>query len=323
VGNITHLTCLRQFMPETKNTTFRSAVVTIWDMTWDQSLPLKLTYIASCKEIAPTTGKEHFQCFAYAEKPMRLTGWVKIFKHLKPCSYIAEQRGTFSQNAAYCSKAGKLIEHGIRPMENGHKRSILQVKDAIDAGEKLEDIVQDEAHFATVMQYKNGLQWYEQIKVGAKRKAEGFKPPEIYIIIGPAGCGKSREVYEKEGFGIYSFPRHDMKWCGSYKGEKVGIFDDVRAETIMSIDQFLRIADGYPVEFEYKGGFRYSLLEKIYFTSNQDMALWWPKATPEDQAAVARRITSHRNLYYVAPPPPPPPEEEEFLAPESPPRVAT
>nr|QJI53679.1 MAG: replication-associated protein [Cressdnaviricota sp.]QKN88880.1 MAG: replication-associated protein [Cressdnaviricota sp.] len=298
-------------MPETKNTTFRAAVLTIWDMTWDQSLPDKLTYIASCKEVAPTTGKEHFQAFAYAEKPMRLTGWIKVFKHLKPSTYIAEQRGTFTQNAQYCSKQGSLLEHGVRPMENGHKRSILQIKDAIDTGEKLEDIVQQEEHFATVMQYKNGLQWYEQIKVGQKRKAEGFKPPEVHVIIGPAGCGKTREVYDKEGFSIYSMPRHDMKWCGSYNGQRVVLFDDVRADTIMSIDHFLRIADGYPIEVECKNGFRYWTVEKIYLTSNQDMELWWPKATPEDRAAVARRITSHRNSYYREP-----------LADESPQRAA-
>lgn len=294
-------------MPATENNPFRSAVLTIWDMTWDKKLPKALSFIAFGEEIAPSTGKKHFQAFAYASRAMRLTGWNKVFSHLTPHTHIEKMEGTFAQNEAYCSKEGNYTKIGEVPMANGNKRSLLQVKEAIDNGEKLTDIVQNDEHFATVIQNKNALAWYEQVKVGLKRKAEGFKPPEVYVIVGPAGCGKTRAVYDKEGFGIYSMPRHDMKWCGSYDQQKVVLFDDVRAETIMTIDLFLRIADGYPIEVEQKNGFRYWTVEKIYLTSNQDMALWWPKATPEDLAAVARRITSHRNMYYDVPSGPMPP----------------
>lgn len=296
---------------EPSDKSFRSAVLTIWDLTWDQQLPEKLTFIAFGREICPTTGTPHFQAFAYAQVAMRLTGWNKVFKHLSPHTYVHKMDGSFVRNEAYCSKEGSYTKIGEEPMANGNKRSLMQVKEAIDAGHLLEDIVQEDSHFAAVIQNKNALQWYEQIKLGAKRKAEGFKPPEVHVIIGPAGCGKTREVYDKEGFSIYSMPRHDMKWCGSYNGQRVVLFDDVRSDTIMSLDLFLRIADGYPVEFECKNGWRWSLVEKIYLTSNQDMELWWPKATPEDRAAVARRITSHRNSYYTEP-----------LADESPQRAA-
>jgi len=73
----------------------------------------KLTYFAYAEETCPTTGKKHFQGFAYARKAMKLTGWKKLF----PTAHIEHMRGNFSQNEKYCSKEGELSEFGVRPRQ--------------------------------------------------------------------------------------------------------------------------------------------------------------------------------------------------------------
>jgi len=265
-------------------------------MTWDQQLPTKLTYIAFGKETAPTTGKEHYQAFAYAKTAMRLSGWNKIFKGLTPHTRVEEMRGTFSQNEKYCSKEGQYTTLGEKPMENGKRRDLLVIKDLIDSGEKLDTLVQEEVHFGTVMQYKRGLDYYEHVIAKKRRNAEGYKQPLVHIITGSTGSGKSRIAFDKHGFDkVYIMPDHKLRWCGTYNGQTAVLFDEVRPGSIMPIETFLRIVDGYPVELECKGGYKMLQAGEIYFTSNTPFRDWWPAANAEDYAAAERRITTHMN----------------------------
>ena len=79
-------------MPETnKNSTFRAAAITHFVAVWRESPP-KIQYIAFAEETFPTTGRKHFQTWAYASKPMRLTGWKKTF----PGGRIEYMRGAFA-----------------------------------------------------------------------------------------------------------------------------------------------------------------------------------------------------------------------------------
>lgn len=85
-----------------KNATFRSAVLTIFQISEYSGLPDRMTYFAYGKETCPTTGRDHLQAFAYSENTMRITQWKKIF----PTAHIEKMKGTFMDNVDYCSKQG-------------------------------------------------------------------------------------------------------------------------------------------------------------------------------------------------------------------------
>lgn len=115
------------------------------------------------------------------------------------------------------------------------------------------------------------------------------------MFTGPTEAGKSSAVREIHGFAnVYSMPDNKLQWAGSYDGQSVVLFDDVTAGSIMSVTDFLRYTDGYPIEAPTKGGFVTWVPDHIYFTSNLDFDSWWPCATPEHLAAARRRVTEFR-----------------------------
>lgn len=102
-------------MPATnENAPFRGAAITHYHNPWT-ALPNKITYLAFGREVCPSTGRVHYQTWAYAAKAIRLSGWKKVF----PGDHIEQMWGTFAQNDAYCSKESQLTTFGEKPMENG------------------------------------------------------------------------------------------------------------------------------------------------------------------------------------------------------------
>lgn len=287
-------------MPETKNATFRAAVLTQYNLDGFVALPDSISYLAWGEEVCPTTNRPHLQAFAYANVPMRLGGWKKKF----PGAHIEPMMGNFRQNEKYCSKEGKFHELGEKPMENGKKRVLLELKSEIDSGASYDDLVQKTEFFEPCLRYRGGLQHYEQIVAGKRRKTEGYRAPEVIVIVGPSNRNKTRTAWDTEGYDkLYPMPRHDMKWCGSYNGQEAVLFDDITPKSIMPLDLFLRVCDGYPMEVESKGGFKWWNARRIYFTSNLPMEQWWPDATSDSMTAALRRVTSMRNLYLDFAPP--------------------
>lgn len=71
------------------------------------------------KEIAPTTGTPHVQCFVHLKKPVRLSALKKIH----PTATFLKAKGSPYQNFVYCSKDNDFIEFGTRPGEDPVKRT--------------------------------------------------------------------------------------------------------------------------------------------------------------------------------------------------------
>lgn len=69
-------------------------------------------YIAYSKELAPTTGTPHLQGWISFENPKSLTAVIRLM----PGCHIESMRGSIADNDAYCSKAGDLIERGLKPV---------------------------------------------------------------------------------------------------------------------------------------------------------------------------------------------------------------
>lgn len=270
----------------------RLCCFTCFDMTRDmETIAHSVQYLAYAEETCPTTGRKHFQAFAYAKDAQRFSWWRELLQpmHFELCN------GTLQDNAKYCSKEGQLKEYGVKPMGSGHKRVLLEVKERLEAGDRLNTIKRHDAAFDAILRNERGLREYEKFTRMQRALDAGYKRKEVHVYTGPTNTGKSRFAYDTHGYSnVYSMPDNGMRWAGTYDGQPVVLFDDVTTSTIMSITDFLRYTDGYPIEVPVKGGFTPWIPEHIYFTSNKPFDDWWPYADPEHVAAAKRRVTEFR-----------------------------
>lgn len=281
--------------PETKNATFRSSAITHFGEPWT-ALPDKLDYLAFAQETCPTTGKIHYQAWAYACKPMRLTGWKKIF----PGDHIEQMRGTFDQNDAYCSKQGQLVTFGTRPMGNGKRRDLESlthdVCEAALTGLPLDEIVTKDENRATFVQYHNGISKLYNMQVTNKaRKIDRDFAPQVIYISGPPGSGKTRFVHDKEP-NLFNIPPSDKyKWHDGYSGQDAVLYDNV-SQSNVDPTQLLREIDRYFIQVSVKGGFIGWRPMRVYITSVLCLDTFASTAGFSDPREFIRRITEIKNL---------------------------
>lgn len=266
--------------------------ITSYKQTAWQVLPPGVLYLAWGDETCPTTGRPHKQAFAYTDIAQRFSWWSQRF----PKDHLEVMRGNFRENEAYVTKEGTLNELGEKPMLNGDHRAKHAVVELIEQGQQPIAIAREHGHLTeTVARYHRFWQLMWRTIRMEKMQSEGFKPRQVFILTGPCGVGKSRSIYEQHSSrDVYVMPRRDGKWFGSYSGQSVVVFNDVRAGDIMSVPDFLNITDGYPIEVEIKGDFVPWCAEYIYFTSNDPLDEWWPMISSDSLAAVRRRVTETR-----------------------------
>lgn len=278
-------------MPETSNVTFRSACITHFGDPWS-SLPDKLDYIAFAQETCPTTGRTHYQTWAYSKKAMRLTGWKKVF----PKDHIEMMRGTFAQNDAYCSKQNTLTSFGEKPMENGKKRSleslVNQVTEGAEIGKPLHEIVMESDQQTTFVQYHNGISKLHAMAVNYKlaRVDKDFAPEVIYVH-GEPGSGKSRWVREQDP-DVYDIPQDDSyKWKDGYSGQDAVVYENMSVGNVKSPERLLKEIDRYFIQVPIKGGFTGWRPKRIYITSIYQLEHFAEQVGFSKPSEFTRRIT--------------------------------
>ena len=247
----------------------------------------KLKYLAYAKETCPSTGKEHWQGFAYAKTPMKLPGWKKLF----PGAHIEAMRGDFKSNTVYCSKEGQLIEHG-QPPRQGERTDIQELKVQLDAGKRPLEIADEvDGMFGVIARTHRFAESYFQYK-RAKTLAHDRTAPDVYVRIGPPGTGKTRWMDDTYGVGNWvTAPDNNGQWFDNCDHDVI-LFDDVEAGAIPTTSQFKRLTDRYPIKVPVKGGFITWKPRVIVFTSNSHPKQWWPELSQFNLEAIERRITS-------------------------------
>lgn len=114
-------------------------------------------------------------------------------------------------------------------------------------------------------------------------------PPQVTIIWGPTGLGKTYVAYDNHPIEDIHKMEGTYQWFDGYQGQPVIIFDEFRSQ--LKIAYLLQLLDRYPMKVPVKGSFTNWLPTHIYITSNIDPELWYPNVSPESRAALKRRIT--------------------------------
>ena len=247
----------------------------------------KILYACYQPELCPTTGKLHYQTYVEFKDSYPLKSCQK-YVGVDNC-HIERRRGDPEEARNYCfkseSKNGDFVELGdfntCPKLKNKGKRTDLKklAEDVIN-GKKM-----DEIDPVMIIKYSKGIKELKAIQ--SKKINNRYVEPTVCVIWGDAGVGKTKSIYDKEGFeNCYKLDKTNNEvWFDGYQGEKILIIDDFYGW--IQWGQLLNILDGYPLKLQIKGGHDWKAWEKVYITSNKHYSEWYSR---EDISALTRRI---------------------------------
>jgi len=256
-----------------------------------------LVYIVGQAEVCPTTGRLHIQ--GYLELKERWTFHrVRnlVFTQYMPGACIAAARGTAAQNKTYCTKPESRVP-GTEPVEIGDPsgdegeshpvgKSLDRVFVDIRAGASMMDII-EKYGFGMFVRHERALK-SAMCTWGAKR----LKQPEIVLLIGPSGSGKSRWVERTypDRYRMTFGNGGNSAWFDGYNGETVIELSEFRGQLQLSF--MLDLLDRYQLKVQTKGGTVQFIAHTIVITSNDEPAEWYPalEGRSEKMKPLLRRI---------------------------------
>lgn len=237
-------------------------------------------------EVCPTTRRKHLQGYAYYRNAR---SYRSIRARLSP-HHVECAKGTPAQNIAYCSKEGRFIENGVRPM-SGEEKGLSEkarwslARECIMSG-NMEDIPDD-----IFIRHYGAIRSIMKDNMLPSIDAEDVTGVWIH---GPAGCGKSR--YAREAYpGSYLKPVN--KWWDGYKNEPYVIIDDWDPSHSKYLTYHLKMwSDRYAITAEIKGGAINIRPKKIIVTSQYSIDQCFEDCASRE--AIKRRFVIVPPIYF-------------------------
>lgn len=242
-------------------------------------------YAVYQKERGSETGYDHWQVYMELKKPVRLAALKKLFHS----GHYEKRRGTREEARAYCMKEDTRIEgpYEIGTWEaggQGTRTDFQEIYQMLSDRKSLLSVL--EAHPGTYMRAHRGI---KDAKFLIEQKASmRFRSLKTTVIVGDAGTGKTRLIYDLHGFeSVFKLdPQETTVWFDGYGGEDILLIDDFYGWIRWGM--LLNILDGYPLRLPVKGGFCWANWTKVYITSNNKVESWYDRGCPPE---LKRRIT--------------------------------
>jgi len=237
----------------------------------------KLVYFCLGLEIAPTTGKYHYQIYFYFENQRTLGSLIKKLKG----RHVEIAKGSPEENRTYCMKEGNFIEEGKLPKQ-GERSDLGLILDSIKDENKSELAIATEQPDKWC-QYGKRFEAYRMLLRGEKRKWETL----VIINWGVSGTGKTRAAYEKYPNIVPVIMSGDTNcpFISGYAGEDEVLFDDFTPR-MCNREYVLKLLDRYPMQANIKGGSVNWKPRVVVITTNENPTKWY-----EQDAAFIRRIS--------------------------------
>lgn len=257
----------------------------------------KMGYLVYQEEFAPTTLTYHLQGYVEFKTAMGLNAAKLLLGGSQV--HLAPRMGTAEQAANYCKK--EFNDDGTRKRnegtevcewgtisQQGKRTDLATFKEAVLSGKRKRDLLDD--HLLVFARYPK---LYDVINY---RRPERDTPPEVMLLIGPTGLGKSRYIYDlyKGDDELYICPlSNGTNWYDLYDGHKYALMDDFAGKaSCMTLTCLLRLLDRYPVLAPTKGSHTWWYPTHIYVTTNLLPKDWYPwEKRAEQYLALERRFT--------------------------------
>lgn len=218
----------------------------------------KMQYLAYGKEIAPTTGKHHWQGFVYWHHPKTISASAKILKN----AHVEHCRGSIDANEKYCSKENEYTTHGEKPTQ-GKRTDLDTIKNKLINGEiTINEILLNEP--MTYHLYGRTLE--KIVDADTENKIRTWMTKGIWYY-GKTGCGKSHKANENYSRDThYIWNSEDKNWWDNYKGQETVILDDFRGE--LKYGTLLKLVDRYDFSVPRRGRAPYPFLAKTLIVTS-------------------------------------------------------
>lgn len=258
------------------------------DQVWQAMLEVGATSLHMQKERGNVTGLLHYQGYVEFGIGKRFSSLKKISKEI----HWESRQGTAQQAVEYVSKEETRVGGPWKwgelqnPEPQPGRRSDLQ--DAIQTMKEKGVRAMAEEHPMSYVRYFRGLE-----RLDALRKVNRPNPPQVILLIGPPGAGKSRYVRDVAP-GVYVKPISDGFWFDFYFRDKDVLIDEFEgAASKWSLTQLNQVVDRYDdTVVPYKGGFVPWVPERIFITTNTHPRGWYNYDNREDRyVSLARRFT--------------------------------
>lgn len=238
-------------------------------------------------------GTEHFQGY------IELRG-ARVLSSLRPYldgrAHWEPRRGSQAQAIEYCTKADTRVEGPwtegtpVRLNNTGCSPDFLA---AVKEGKRVREL-----HDAFPNEMRKYPRYHESLR-------EVYPPPireeapEVILMIGPPGCGKTRAVREREDAAdLYVKPCDRDFWMNGYDGHPAVLLDDFAgAANHVTLTNLLQLLDRYQIRVSTKHGHTWWQPERIYITTNIHPANWYEyKDRMVHYEALKRRFTDVKDF---------------------------
>ncbi|AXQ66009.1 MAG: helicase [Circoviridae sp.] len=239
--------------------------------------------IAFSEEKCPSTGRLHLQGHVTFGRAYRLSQLKKLHPTCKWGMAIVEDWNYEIKELA--NGDGEVYMRDNRK-KKGERTDLEDVKRMVVNGSSVREIAS--AHPGTFIRYGQGILRFMGTMVEPR---DGTKEPEVIVIHGKTGTGKSRAARELcKGQNYYVWTPQRGKWFDGYYGQNYVIFEEFRGQIPLGF--LLTLLDRYECPVETKGGMTEFIALKIFITSPLHPRDWYERCGDDDVwSQLNRRIS--------------------------------
>lgn len=256
--------------------------------------PLAWPSVKYCKwqlEECPQTKRPHLQGAVWFKSQRALLGLKKLGTeiHWEP---MRSQSGSMEYVGKEKTRLEGPWEVGQLPAQ-GKRSDLVEIKAALDAGCSVASLA--DSYFGSWVRYRRSFSAYKLLKNSNYMRGR----PEILVVYGPSGVGKTvcvREAVGRLGYWLEKPPSNSPLWFDGYEEQKIVVVDEFFGW--IPYNQLKRLLDYGCTKVKVHGGMVPMVADKWIFTSNVHPRYWY-KNIKDPSRALERRLCEFADLLFI------------------------
>lgn len=240
------------------------------------------------EEVAPDTGRHHYQGYIQFKRPKRLSEVKNILG--RQDAHLEIMRGTREEARDYCRKEDSRVpgylpqEHGVFVATGARPDFKQQLELATDPSRRLSQVVVEQPEFFA--RHYRAIERMRQLKMKAR---SGEEDVHVVAYWGEPGSGKTHRMFHDFPVTDDVFIMPDDGVPHYYDGERIVLWDEFD-DTQVPLKRFLRFVDKWPTKSRILYGVAPISAMVIALTSCRPPSEWYNIETPTSRREVERRI---------------------------------